>query len=96
MMSDKPLEAEVIIQCKKKGLEEARKGESGLVLWTDGSKLDQGQAAAAICWEDTVVGRWKEKSIFLGWNKEILDAELWAVSEALNVVEKIVNAKTRR
>ena len=48
MMSDKLFKADVIIQCKKKALEEARKNQPGLVLWTDGSKLNQGQVGAAV------------------------------------------------
>ena len=35
--------------------------------------------------------RWKEKSIFLGKNKKILDAELWAISGALGIASKTVN-----
>ena len=42
----------VIIKGKEKAMEEARKGKPGLVFWTNGSKLDQGQTAAAVCWED--------------------------------------------
>ncbi len=39
--------------------------------------------------------KWKEKIIFLGKNKEILDAELWAISEALGIAEKMpANSKT--
>lgn len=60
------------------------------MLWTDASKLNQGQTAAAVCWEDKSTAKWKEKSIFLGKNKEILDAELWAISEALSIAEKIL------
>lgn len=80
--------ADVIIQCKKKALGEARKNQPGLVLWTDGSKLDQGQVGAAVCWEDKLTGRWKERSEFLGKNKEIIDAELWAILEALDIANQ--------
>ena len=84
VISDK-FKADIIIRCKKKALEEARKLQAGLVLWTDGSKLDQGQVAAAVCWEDNPTGRWREKSEYLGKNKEIVDAELWAILEALDI-----------
>ena len=73
---------------------EARKDNQGLVLWTDGSKLDQVQAAAAVCWKDRSTAKWKEKSIFLGKNKEILDAELWAILEALVIAEKMAGPRT--
>ncbi len=70
------LQPEVIIKSKKEAIEEARKDNQGLVLWTDASKLNQGQTAAAVSWEDKSITKWKERSIFLGKNKEILDAEL--------------------
>ena len=57
-----------IIKPKKEALEEAKKDRTGLTLWTDGSKLDQGHVAAAICWRDNLLGQWKEKSVFLGGN----------------------------
>ena len=71
---------DVIIEGKKQALEEAKKDRTGLVLWTDGSKLDKGKVGAAVCWKD--------KSVFLAKNKEILDAELWAILEALGVAKK--------
>ncbi len=71
---------------KKEAIEEARKDNQGLVLWTDVSKLNQGQTAAAVCWKDKSIAKWKERSIFLGNNKEVLDAELWAISEAFKPV----------
>lgn len=64
--SDSLFETDVIIRRKKEALEEARKERTGLVLWRDGSKLDQGQAAAAVCWKEKTTGQWKEKSVFLG------------------------------
>ena len=76
------------MRCKKKALEEGRKTQTGLVLWTDGSRLDQGQVAAAVCWEDNFTGCWKEKSEYLGKNKEISDAELWAILVALDIASK--------
>ena len=50
--------------------------------------------AAAVCWEEKSTAKWKEKSMFLGKNKEILDAELWAISEALDIALKIANPRT--
>ena len=74
-----------IIRNKKQALKEARKYRAGLIFWTDGSKLDQGNTGAAVCWKDKALDRWKEKSIFLGKNKEILDVELWAIWKALEI-----------
>ena len=84
---------QVIIKSKKEAIIDASK-TSGLVLWTDGSKLDQGQVAAAVCWEEKSSAKWREKSILLGKNKEVLDAELWAISEALDIALKIANPGT--
>ena len=67
---------EVIINCKNQALKEATRYQAGLVIWTDGSKLDNGSCGAAICWRDKRLNQWKQKSEFLGKNKEILDAEL--------------------
>ena len=36
----------------------------------------------------------ERKKHILGKNKEILDAELWAISEALDIAEKIANPRT--
>lgn len=79
---------EVIRGDKEQALKETRKYQTGLVLWTDGSKLNQGEAGAAVCWNVKRLYCWKDKSIFLGKTKEILDAELWAISEALVVAPK--------
>lgn len=76
----------LLLKVRREHLEDARRNQPGLFLWTDGSKLDQGQAAAdAVCWEDKVTGWWKEKSVFLGKNKEIVDADLCAILEALDM-----------
>ncbi len=83
----------IIIQAKKHAIGEAEKYWPGLVMWTDGSRLDQG-AAAAVCWRGKSLDPWKEKGVFLGKNKEILDAELWAILTALDVaLKETLNAK---
>ena len=78
---DSHFQGGVIIGCKKQALEKATKYRAGLVMWTDGSKLDQGNTGAAVCWRDKKLDRWKDKSVFLGKKNKILDAELWAISE---------------
>lgn len=89
-----PLESKVIIKRKKEAIEEAKKDNPGLLLWTDSSKLDQGQVAAAVCWKEKSTAKWKEKNMFLGKNKEILDAELLAIFDALDIALKIANPRT--
>ena len=75
---------EIIIDDKIQALREARKNHAGLTIWTDGSKLINGRCGAAVCWKDQKSNQWRQKSVFLGKNKESLDAELWAISEALD------------
>ena len=57
-------------------------------MWTDGSKLDQRNTGVAICWKSRNLDQWKEKSYFLRKNKEILDAELWAIWKTLEIALK--------
>ena len=59
-------------------------------MWTDGSKLDHGigRVRAAICWKEKTLDSWKENNVFLDRNKEILDAELWAILKALDIAAK--------
>ena len=42
-------EGKVIIECKKQAFYEATKYRAGLVMWTDGSKLDNSNSGAAVC-----------------------------------------------
>ncbi len=69
-----------IIIDEKKALQEAKKCQTGTVMWADGSKLDQGNVGAAVCWKDRDLNSWK--------NKEILDAELRAIAESLEIARK--------
>lgn len=62
----------IVIQPKKDELEKARKCQTGLVMWTDGSKPDHGRVGAAVCWREKTLNLWKEKSVFLGKNKKFL------------------------
>ena len=84
---------QVIVKSKKEAMKEAKKDYQGQVFWTDRSKLDQGQAATAVSWEEKSTVKQKEKSMFLGKNKEILNAELWAILEALVIAGKMANSQ---
>ena len=79
------VKANVIIKSKKETLEAARSDRPGLVLWPDGSKLGYGCTGAAVFWKEG--RRWKEKSFFSRKNKEILEAELWAILKSLEVAK---------
>lgn len=76
----------LIVEEKGKVINLAKGEIADLILWCDGSKLDQGGAGAAVVWkEGELVRKWQEKKVSLGKNKEILDAEIWGISEALKV-----------
>lgn len=74
MKQDK-FQGTIVIQSKKNIIKEARKYRPSLVMWIDGSKLDQ-CIGAAVCWREKTCDLWKKKGVFLGKNKEILDTEL--------------------
>lgn len=62
---------DIIIGSKKQALQEAIKDRTGLVLWTDESKLDKGKVRAGVCWGDTRLGG-KTKAVFWGKTKGYL------------------------
>lgn len=75
-------------------MKEVKKDNPGLILLTDGLKLDSAQVAAAVCQEEKSTAKQKEKSAFLKKNKEILDIELYAILEVLEIEEKLANPGT--
>lgn len=83
----KPVEftGKIVIQERKMALKEAKEDTSDLILWSDGSKGDAGGAGAAVVWKSSRSFGWNVCKISLGKNKEIWDAELWGISEALKI-----------
>ena len=83
----KPVEflGKIIIQESKVAIKEAKEDTSDLILWSDGSKGEAGGAGAAVAWKSCLSYGWNTCKISLGKNKEILDAELWGISEALRI-----------
>ena len=80
---------DIIIEPKKKALEETKKYRAENVFWVDGPKLSQGNTGSAVCWKDKNYNRWENKSVFLGRNKKIIDVELWAIAIGLETAGKI-------
>lgn len=76
----------VIIEPAKEAEDNAYKERKGLVLWTDGSRLESGAIGAGIAYKKANI--WKEKAISLGRTKEVFDAELYAIKEALIIALK--------
>ena len=56
-------------------------------LWTDGSRLETGRCGSAISYQNSQ-GEWQGKGIAIGDRKEIFDAELIAILEALKLAKK--------
>lgn len=75
----------IIISAKETAKLEAEKAYKGLILWSDGSKLDSGAVGAGIAWKTSI---WHEKSLALGYFKEIFDAELFRILEAFKTAVK--------
>ena len=54
-------------------------------VWTDGSRMENGQVGAAEVWWEA--GRWRGTDTFLGTNKEVFDAEAFAILQALRLID---------
>lgn len=82
---DEKFPGRISIQEQAAAILEAQRDNSDLALWSDGSKLESGKVGAAVVWRNTAVDNWKSCKLALGKNKDVLDAELWGVSEALGI-----------
>jgi len=89
----KRLKGQVIIQEEEQALEEARKEREGLVLWTDGSRKEDEWVGCAVVWKEE---RWNKRRVHLGRQKEVFDAEMYAMSEAVKIVDEICRMKEVR
>lgn len=84
---------QVVVQLRKEALQDAKKEREVMVLWTDGSRSDTGKAGSAVVWLDKMSDKWQEKRRYSGENKDSFDAELWAISDALEIsIKKTRNA----
>ena len=54
-------------------------------IWTDGSRLEGGAVGAACAWMEG--GAWSSHRFFLGSNKEVFDAETFAIYQALRTFD---------
>ena len=62
-------------------METARNWRMQGTIWTDGSRLDSGKVGAACVWK-TREG-WTGKRFHLGDNKEVFDAEVFAICSSI-------------
>ena len=53
-------------------------------VWTNGSRLESGRVGAAWTWWQK--GEWRGQGSFLGTNKEVLDAEVYALQMAVRLL----------
>jgi ribonuclease HI len=69
--------------------EEWGRDEEAMRIWSDGSRDQTGRAGTGIAWK-AENGEWKERRIHLGQNKEVYDAELYGIAEAVSIAHRIV------
>jgi hypothetical protein len=50
--------------------------------WTDESRKENGRVSCAVAWPEAD-GNWMEHTMHMGTNKEVFDAELEAVGQAI-------------
>ena len=55
-------------------------------IWTDESRLDSGNVGAACVWKTT--SGWTSRRFHLGGNKEVFDAEVYAILQALSIIDQ--------
>ena len=80
-------QGEVFVDSKEEALRTAQEwADQERAVWTDGSRLDNGRVGAAWAWLQN--GEWREGGIFLGTNKEVFDAEVYAICEAVNLLDR--------
>jgi len=90
-MEKRCLEGKVIIQDEEQVLEEAKVEREGLVLWTDGSRKEDEWVGCAVVWEEE--GQRRKRRIHLGRQKEAFHAEMYAMSEAVNIADEMAEEK---
>ena len=74
---------------REKAIREETIGGSDLELWCNRSKLEKGGTEAAVVWKSNWNSKeWQTVKISLEQNKEIFDAEIWGISEAIKVAEQ--------
>jgi ribonuclease HI len=74
-------DAELIQEEREEAKREAEKGRPGLVMFTDGSRMESGAAGYAVAWKDGQ--SWKGIKTHMGYNQEAFDAECAALARAL-------------
>ena len=80
------LDAKLVQEERKEAKKEAERERPGLIMFTDGSRLESGAAGYAVAWKN---GRtWEGIKSHLGYNQEVFDAEYAALARALETAAR--------
>jgi len=81
-------DAELIQEEREETKKEAEKERPGLVMFTDGSQLENEAAGYTVAWKSGQT--WEGIKIHMGFNQEAYDAECAALARALKTAAEIV------
>ena len=76
----------IVVEKKEEALRTAREWDRPDTVWTDGSRQENGRVGAACVWRNGE--GWTGRRFYLGTNKEVFDAEVFAVYQALRTIEQ--------
>ena len=77
----------IIVEKKEEALRTAKDWTGPDTVWTDGSRQEDSAVGAACVWRSPK-GGWTGRRIQLGKNKEVFDAEVFAIWQALKALEQ--------
>ena len=81
------MNSSIVVQKKEEALTTAREWQDNLnTAWTDESRLENGAVGAALAFKKT--GGWTTKGTYLGRNKEVFDAEVFAIMQAVRLLDE--------
>jgi hypothetical protein len=81
----------IVVENTEEALKRARNIKGGLVLWSDGSRLENRGVGAGVAWRPTC-SPWKTQEFPLGKGKEVFDAELLRACRALELSKTLQNS----
>ena len=79
-------QGKIIVDSRAGALQTARKWRRRDTVWTDGSRIDSGEVGAACDWQSP--SDWTGRRFYLGTNKEVFDAETFAIYQALRILDR--------
>ena len=76
----RPFQGKVCVESKEEALRTATEWQDKEgTIWTDGSRLEDGRVGAAYAFWDGERAMWRTAGFLLGDNKEVFDAEVFAI-----------------